>query len=338
MDLMPLLSKDTELTEDKFNSALLNALKTEDGRIFSLASGFSIRSLAGKQSIFGSEVPGVSFARLNEIAAAKNAALFSTYTNRQQFMDEVLFSVIGNYIDRETGECHFNTPEFTALLEAAKNYPKEIDYDNFDWDAAQNAYKEDRALLSTMYISDFRSMKSNEYYDFGEAITFLGFPNSEGKSGINANVTGEVAIMEKTRNPDGAWTFVKGLLLYKNPDNMPYSSSYGGFSAYQSDIDGMALEAKDDPYYIDYETKKKEYYTNTVYTDTGEVTIPNNTDADNQRIFDIIGSISGIARAENELEVIIADDLTAFFDGQKSAAETAAIIQDRASTYIAESR
>jgi ABC-type glycerol-3-phosphate transport system substrate-binding protein len=338
MDLMPYLSTDTELPESKFNAGFLNALKTEDGKLYSIASGFNVRSLVGKQSIFANEKPGVSFERLNEIAAEKNAVLFSPYTSRQTFMSEVLFSVIGNYVDRETGECYFNTPEFIALLEASKDYPEEINYDNMDWEAAQNGFKEDKILLSTAYIYDFRSRKNDELSEFGEATSFLGYPNSEGKTGITANTSGEVAIMAKTRNPDGAWAFLKDFLLYKDPNGMPYSSAYGGLSAFQEDLNQMALEAKEDPYYIDYETKEKVHYDNTIYTETGEVTIPNNTDADNQRIFDLINGISGISRTEYALQEIIADDITAFFDGQKSAAETAAIIQDRASTYVAESR
>jgi ABC-type glycerol-3-phosphate transport system substrate-binding protein len=341
MDLTDLLSKDTDLPLDSFYPAIIKALRTEDNKLYSIASGFSVKSLVGKASLFSNESPGISFEELSNIAVIGGKQLFRADTTRHQLLNNFIFNIMGNYIDSDTGTCHFDTPEFITLLETIKSYPENIDYENFDWQAANNALKDGTALLDFMQLYDFRNLKTSELSMFGEDAKFLGFPGSEGETGITAYLTGEAAIMSKTRNPDGAWEFLKSYMVFKDPNNVgspSYMSPDGALSVFTSDLEGMAAEAKENPYYFDYQTKEKVYYDNIVWFDDGEVTVPNNTDADNKRIFDLIDGISNIAREENELQTILSEDITAFFDGQKTASEAAAIIQDRASTFIAESR
>jgi ABC-type glycerol-3-phosphate transport system substrate-binding protein len=205
----------------------------------------------------------------------------------------------------------------------------------------QTVYKTDKALLENAYISDFRTIVQYEKADFDAPVTFLGFPNSTGTSGVSATLSEELAIMAKAKNPDGAWEFVKGFISDRNPkktsdDAAP--ASYGVYPILQSNLDNLAEDAKSSPYYFDEQTHKKVFYDNTAWVGNSQITLPNNTDADNQRIYDLINSIDTISRSENDLQKIIDDDMKAFTSGQKTAAETAAIIQNRAQTYVSESR
>jgi ABC-type glycerol-3-phosphate transport system substrate-binding protein len=144
--------------------------------------------------------------------------------------------------------------------------------------------------------------------------------------------------MAKAKNPDGAWDFLKGMLSYHDVNSNSISEMTGQFPIFKAEMESYAAKAKEKPYYIDYETKEKVEYDNSSWIGDTQITIPDNTDADNAKVFALIDSISTILRSENELKKIIEDDLKTFYSGQKSAEETAEIIQNRASTYIAESR
>jgi ABC-type glycerol-3-phosphate transport system substrate-binding protein len=337
MDLTPLFEKDSDLKIDMLVPSIVEALSV-DGKLYSIAPYFSVRSMMGKESIFGNKV-GQSLTELEEKAAAiPGAKLFPSTMTRSEFLSTFVYSVMGNYIDKETGECYFDTPEFESLLELAKTFPEEFNYDNYDWMAEENAYRENRTLLEFGYVSDFRSIVNSEIRTFDDAISYIGYPAHDGETGIIASLQGEVGIMAKAKNVDGAWEFVKGLVTYRDPNENGSPSQRGMFPIIQKDLDLYATEAMDRPFYFDYQTREKVYYDNTTWIGDGEVSVPNNTEADNAKVYTLIDGVSTILRTDNELQTIIEDDIKAFFSGQKSAKETAAIIQNRASTYIAESR
>jgi ABC-type glycerol-3-phosphate transport system substrate-binding protein len=337
MDLTPLFEKDTDLKLDMLVPSMVEALSV-DGKLYSIAPYFSAQTLIGKESIFGNTT-GLSLSELEEKAAEiSGAKLFSSTMTRNEFLDMFVYNIMGNYVDKETGECYFDTPEFESLLELAKTFPEEFNYDNYDWMAEENAYRYNKTLLNFGYVSDFRSVVNTEIRTFDDAISYLGYPAQEGETGILAYLQGEVGIMAKAKNVDGAWDFVKGFVTYRDPNENGSPSQRGMFPIIQSELELYAKEAMERPFYFDYETREKVYYDNTTWVNDAEVPVPNNTEADNAKVFALIDGISTVHRTDNELQTIIEDDIKAFFSGQKSAKETAAIIQNRASTYIAESR
>ena len=69
-----------------------------------------------------------------------------------------------------------------------------------------------------------------------------------------------------------------------------------------------------------------------------QVEIGVNDDADNQKMMDLVTSVSTVYSYDTDLMKIISEEAAAYFAGQKSVDETADIIQNRASTYISENR
>jgi multiple sugar transport system substrate-binding protein len=55
-------------------------------------------------------------------------------------------------------------------------------------------------------------------------------------------------------------------------------------------------------------------------------------------MFDVFESFDGIERRVPAIENIIAEETAAYFAGNKTAEETAAIIQNRATTYLEETK
>jgi ABC-type glycerol-3-phosphate transport system substrate-binding protein len=328
-DLNNFIDKDNELTRDKLSADILNALST-NGKLYSITRNYSIIGLMGKTSIFGSDMK-LTAEKLKEVTAAYPDAKLMGQWTQNDFVNIMIGMQLDSYVDKKTGTVNFDSPEFIELLNLAKSHPAELtneDYDNMGYNY-ETMYRDNHTLLSYSYVSDFKQIVSQRYSTFGEEVTFMGFPNPN-NSGIMITPDLEMAVMSRG-NRDAAWEVVKAYLMRK-PE---YSYS---FSIFNDEIKELAEEAKKTPSYTDPVTGEVIEQPNTYWLGNETFEYPNNTDADNQRIYDIMANIGGVTRTDNELMKIIEEEAAAFFAGSKTAEECAKLIQNRASTYVAESR
>jgi ABC-type glycerol-3-phosphate transport system substrate-binding protein len=329
-DLNKHIEKDDEINREDLNEAVLSALEI-DGKLYSIPKSFNISALAGKTSIFGGTEKLTPEKTAEVLAAYPDAQLFSM-TTQSSFVSQIVSAQLDSFVNKETGEVTFDSPELIEILNIAKTLPAEIDYNNINYDDYQNMIAENRALLISTYIYDFRAYTEAKYTQFKEDYTVMGYPNPN-NSGIVLSPSSEIAVMARG-NYDAAWEAVKGYLMYKPKDER---NSFG-LPIWNSELEAMAEAATKPISYVDPATGKTVEVENTVYMNSGEIEIPNNTAADNQAIFDIINRIGGVSRMDISLSKIIEEETSAFFAGTKTAEECARLIQDRASTYIAESR
>jgi ABC-type glycerol-3-phosphate transport system substrate-binding protein len=359
-DLYPFIDNDLYYSREDFLKPILKAFET-DGKLYSIAPAFDFDTLVGKTEIFG-EKQGQSFAEL-EAAAAKipGTSLFGTGVDRDIFVAEILTRAAKGFVDNEKGVCSFNSEEFISLLEYAKSLPPSTSLNEINSAQRETSgnvgkaaealselalnfapgettdYRTDRTLIEVVNVWDFRHIVSLEKMEFGESVTFLGFPNnsSSGGSGIFARARLETAIMNKAENPDGAWDFIKGLFSYGS--HWIKIRSYPlmvNFPTLMSEI-AIAAERTTLPA---YETWYGERMPRINWLGADLSNQPNNTQADNAKIFALFESIEGIERTIPAIENIISEETAAFFAGNKSAEETAAIIQNRATTYLEETK
>jgi hypothetical protein len=338
-DLYPLIDKDPDVSREDYHKPFLEALET-DGKLYSIAPAFQIYTLVGKTSVFG-EKQGQSISEL-EAAAAKipGATLFGNI-DRGYFVDGIYGRMARKFIDGENGVCSFDSPEFISLLKYAKSLPEPpIDagpYINYSWAPDETGdYKENRTLIEFLAAVDFRDVVSMEKVDFGEPVTFLGFPNASGGSGITARARMETAVLSKAKNPDGAWEFVKNLQYYGDPfiESIGYPPLWF-FPLLVSELDTAAKNSTAKPFQYDFFTGERIDRLQWLGPDLSLIQ-PNNTEADNAKIYALIESIDGIERNIPEISIIIREETDAYLSGSRSAEETAAMIQNRATTYLEE--
>ena len=227
------------------------------------------------------------------------------------------------------------------------------------WDFA-NSY---RNLLNSQFKTD----------DF----TFIGFPTDNGNgSSIQANY--EYCISERSKNKEGAWEFLKSLInedaqmpvkskygYWNNPTNglpilkaaldklaeIAMTKQDSGGIAYATSVvaettsEETTSEETTSEETTSEETTSEEIIEDTTAVDTTEPDVDYNdpwstplTQAQVDKIMDVIKNTTQVARYDTKLTDIINEEAAAYFNGQKSLDETAKIIQNRASTYINESR
>ncbi len=335
-DLYTFIDEDAEISREDFVPSILEAYSV-NGKLYSMITSFNISTVVGKTSLVGEE-SGWTMDDFRSIASANpDKQMFSMLT-KSDFINNALNMSLDDFINRETGECSFNTPEFISLLEYAnESFPDEIDYEAY-YNSGRDIYTEQQAqyrtgdvLLAQQWLSRFVAIKEMEQGQFGEPITFIGFPSSEG-NGSSISASYEFAIMSKAKNPQGAWEFLRYYFTPEYQDIMEYQ-----FPVINSAMKLQMDKAKEKPYYMDGEEKVE--YENTYWMNNNEsITLEVNTDADNQKVLDFISSVKTPQRYDQELTNIINEETGSYFSGQKKAGEVAEIIQNRVSVYVNEGR
>lgn len=331
-DLDPIMEKDESFNRADYLENVFDAFSI-GGKLYRVAPSFSIVTKSAKKSIVGDKDSWTmdDFIAVHE---ANPDSAMQTEMTSAGFVDSMIVYNIGQYVNYETGECTFNTDSFKKALEYAKTLPTEIDYDTLYqddsyWTERESSYRTGKTILRDEYIYNFRAIKQDEEGYFGEPVSMVGVPSDNG-GGSMLQINTSLAIMAKAKNPDGAWEFIKTLLTDEAQENV------SEFPVKISALNKMAEKAKERPYWDNNGTK--EYYDDQVWIGNQSFTITPNTDADNERMMNFIKSVNTVYEYDTDLLKIIDEEVQAYFSGQKSVDEVADIIQNRASTYINESR
>ena len=331
-DLDPIMEKDESFNRADYLENVFDAFSV-GGKLYRIAPSFSIVTKSAKKSIVGDKDSWTmdDFIAVHE---ANPDSAMQTEMTSAGFVDSMIVYNIGQYVNYETGECTFNTDSFKKALEYAKTLPAEIDYDTLYqddnyWTELESSYRTGKTILRDEYIYDFRVIKRDEEGYFGEPVSMVGVPSDKG-NGSMLQINTSLAIMEKAKNPDGAWEFIKTLLTDEAQENV------SDFPVKLSALNKLAEKAKERPYWEN--EGKKEYYDDQVWIGNQSFTITPNTDADNERMMNFIKSVNTVYEYDTDFLKIIDEEVQAYFSGQKSVDEVADIIQNRASTYINENR
>ncbi len=338
-DLYEFMDNDETINRSDYVDGVFKAYET-NGKLYELISSFTVSTIVGKSSVVG-DTPGWTMEEMMQLADKyPDSSLMGEEISRSEFFTGMIGICSESFINRDTGECNFNSDDFIKLLEFSTRFPKEVDWEQLYsdpnyWDEQQSAYREGKTLLNTCDISRFINIREMEQGMFGEPVTLKGIPGAKGNGAV-FNAYTEIAITSKASNPDGAWNFVKYFLSDEYQNLYTTNDSYQ-FPIKKSALEKLAEAAKERPYWEDADGNK-EYYDNNYWNGSSSINIGVNTDEDNQRVLDFINSTENISRYDEQMNNIINEEANAFFEGQKSAKDVAEIIQNRVSNYLAESR
>lgn len=320
-DLYGFMDNDPDFSREDYLQNIFRAYET-DGKLYKAVPGFSIQTLVGKTSIVG-EDRGWTMDEFIDLADRKASdgswqGLFETAScSKMNMLLTFMTFNFSSYMDAKTGECYFDGDDFIKLLGFCGRFPeKTVSKDKIDYLDEMNAYREDRTLLMTATIGSFRDIKTLEQTDFGGRVTFKGYPGGGNGSFISEDLS--LAITSKAADPQGAWEFVKYFWSEEYQERYLDEQSYN-FPVKISVLERAAEKAK---------TRSG--------SESGRPAADPNTDEDNERMMDLIDSLTEVRSYNSYVYDIVREEAGAYFSGQKSAEETAGIIQNRASNYLAE--
>ena len=327
-DLYELMETDAKFTKAEFLPNYLEAAEI-NGHLYSITPTFMIRTMAAKSKYAVKENWTFDEFKTAYESRPDGMELFEMGNNRTAVFS-ILSGSYTDFIDLSNHSCSFDSQEFIDVLEFAKQFPSVDEYAG-----ERYSCRGDTALMSDMYISSFRDINVKKQTVFGEDMTFVGAPSSDGKGSVML-LSNQFAIMEDSSNKEGAWEFIKCFLtdecFGQNADGIPITES--GFEKAMA----AALEP---PFYYDELNGNKKVYMDETGMDSysnEQIKITPMTADEQKKYEQFVRSVKRISSGNTELAIssIISEETEFFFAGEYSAKQCAEMIQDRVSILLSE--
>lgn len=359
-DLGALIDADEEISREHFLPNILEACEIR-GKLYRLPTAFSVRSLSGKTSVVGDRTSWTWDDMLALMKEYPNAQLLSEM-DRTNLMQSFLPLIMGDFIDYNTGKANFTDGNFAKFLEFAKTFPAEIDwekyYENIDWEEYDKRYQENKVLLMMSYLSSV----NGEYYNtetFGEPVTYIGYPAASG-NGNSLYLASQFAIGEKSVYKEQAWDFLKMVFGEEYQENYIWQIPVvkASFEKKKQKAIDNANGIYEDDIIVDYDMIAMSAFAEPVEVATANeitvekpVVLPDEPIVEEdpkvveyrERMLKHIEDVSRLATTANRIARyndpmidVIADECAPYFDGKKSLEETCKIIESRVNLYLAE--
>lgn len=336
-DLSTLMEKDDSISQDNLVAGALKAY-TSDGKLYGMPYSFNVQTLIASVKLVGDRTSWNMADMAQVIEGLDDTVTVMEYTTQVGFLQQMVYQNMNQFVDYGKATCSFDSDAFKQLLTASAKLPTEDELygDNSDEatissDDGYQMLQSGDLLMTTSYISgDSYSLK--EFYgiynnkDFG--MVNIGYPTDEG-SGVQVSVSGGLAISAKSKYTDVAWDFIKTLL------SDDFQGDQWNFPVTKSALDKALAEAMEQDYYTD-ENGEKVYYDQSTNIGDTEYTLSPLTQ---EQVDDFKAMVDGASVGGNydtDIMDIINEESAAYFSGDKSAEDVAALIQNRVSIYLGE--
>ena len=333
-DLYGLMDKD--LSKDMILDNILKASEC-DGKLLALSPTFYVNTLACKTKYC--DIENWTFDDLKKTYESLPDGMGLCELDSNEAVLQLVLSGLTDYIDYSNNTCNFDTPEFKDMIEFCAKFPDTEEI--IDWKNASNEemnefsddmmakFKEDRALVSSLYISDFRDYKMAKQGTFGDDITLVGLPSSDGK-GSKLGFDQNFAILDSSDAKAECWDFIKGFFTeeaYKEAHSFPVTKD--GFEK-------KAENAMKKRTYTDENGKEVEYDDH-FYIGNKEITIDPLTEEEKDYIVDYVRNTTAVSsEISDEIAEMGMECLKPYFKGEKSLDETIELLQSKISIYLSE--
>lgn len=329
LNLNPYIESDPDVNKEDMAPNVL-ALGSRGDDTYILTGAFTISTMAMKKSL----VPNGETISLAELRQLEQK--YGTLALRDATRNDVLYYAMemnySEFLDLKTGKCDFNTPAFYELLEYAKQYPEEIDWESMDdnyWMESETAIRDNKALLSFYTVGYFNNMAWTEQGVFGEEMALVGFPGSAGNTGAIYPYF-QMAISNDCEHPEEAWQFMRQFYTYEGQKEIDYGAPLN-----LKVMDERLEQAQQRPYWIDDDGNKVEY-DETYWIGDQEIIIQPLSAERAQELKEYTLSVDKLYYYDSSISDIIAEEAAPFFAGQKTAEQAADIIQSRVQIYVNE--
>ncbi|MCM1216350.1 MAG: extracellular solute-binding protein [Lachnospiraceae bacterium] len=243
---------------------------------------------------------------------------------------------MGNFVDWDNGECHFDTPEFVELLEWCATLPEQFhEPENY---SIPEYYREGRSFWHSVSLTTPWELAFWEAAYGGVDLLWPGHPVADGEEGLGGGMAlpwdEGFSICKNSSNKEAAWECVKSFLtadMQREVQAIPLLRS-------------VSEEKIQDALTVEYETvdgvkqEKIKFEEGICITEAEVVTFAFSsiTEEDAETYRSLIENTHRSSGKDIGILDIIMEEAGAYFNGDKDAATVADIIQNRASIYVGE--
>ncbi len=331
-DLTSYLEESSVIHKEDFLDQVIQGY-TVDGRLCCIPLNFTLRTYVGRTEQVG-DSRGWTMEECKELmerypetslVQGRDAAWFLQYLCKEYCLDR--------FVDWDERKCSFDSQEFQEflkwLLECGKrNERLGTEFQGADWEDS---------LLELATPSSVESIYAEEA-KLGKELTIIGFPTADGKECHLADVYGTLAIVSKSADKEGAWSFLEYYLG-------EYHYSFGDpFPTKKEDFWGRVEFLTTPEYELDGKGERMQDM-NGAYILKPKGIIINDKLVycmEKEELADTLDAIEKIdftppRREEGMVMSIVGEEAEDYFNGIKKADEVADIIQNRVTVLLGES-
>lgn len=337
-DLYPYMDADAKLSRQDFFPAVLSACEYE-GRLYAASPGFSVDTVLSPAALTG-EATGWSYEQFDAALSSMgpDCQPYEVYTTSEDVLRAGLAMNVGDYVNWSELSADFENESFISLLEHAGKFPDNFDWDNYQWsdaDIIENRLAWGTQMLLRTSLYGEEEIAYNSIYFKGDS-SYIGYPSHDGSCGSVLDVEMGFGMSKSCRDKTAAWEFIK---CYLEKD---FQRGRWGFPSDRS-LFLEELEAAMEPDYLTDETgemvltedgQQIELSQGNVGTVLGVRGIYSVSEAQARRLTELLDSCNKVKCENRELIDTVVEVSKLYFDAQRGAKATAALVEDAVEQYL----
>jgi len=338
-DLYPFIDADSVLSRSDFFPNLLYALESPVSTLPMIANSFNINTMVSTERTAGhiqSWTPSALLKLVEDNRRIREP--FGRQIDREQFINQVLWYAGFDFIDWDNHTANLDSDDFINLLNAARLLPEPLTPEEvfllpYPGDPELSLLQRNQLLE---YVFDFCPSSYNIYANVLGNVVVLGFPTSTG--GVNIlEQTWQMGINAASPHSDIAWEFLRSFMLptaeiemFRFPLRIDIFNNLIDTLKIQHieiDSDGNTVERPIE--LVLYREGGRRPRVFEIHAITDDVV---------DRVLHIIDTAVLNRQNVNQqaLFSLVDEDIASFFAREKSAEDTARIIQNRVQAFLNE--
>ena len=305
---------------------------TRDGRLYGVPLNCGLVTLYASSRLVGDRT-GWTPAEMKQVAEGlDDGAKIMQWVTGPDFLNLMLYTNLGNFVDFGKATCSFDSQEFQDLLALAAAFPAEQEQNFEDEYVYQDEWQMLQAgdLLATYgYISDAWSVRNHyRLYLPENGIAHVGFPVTSG-SGVMLTADSAIGISARCRHPEAAWDFLAGMLTDEAQGDQ------WSLPVTRTAMKKFLEEVMKPQTYVD-EKGQTQPVEATGYIGDTEYKIGELTQDQADAFLHLMDEATPANDFDQNIMDIVSDEAAAFFSGDKTAKEVSDLIQNRVTIYLGE--
>ena len=332
LDLSSYLEEEGIMEEEKYFTNILDAARMGE-EIKVVFPSFSLVSFVGKESLLeGRKNWDIEEMKDCYLAMPEGTVLFMGDDKGSVFAF-LCTRTMDSFVDWSSGTCNFTDDRFVDMLTFTDCFSEKL---MLDEDYSCTAYyAQGKALLYPCTVEDVYAVTLADAL-MGEKTIFIGYPidKAAGKQSGNLIQPGQIVlgIGANSGYKEEAWEYIK--MFFEEE----YQSTINGeFPVSRSELEKRLLQAQTPEMIVDEEGNSMEAVQAEMgFEGEARIQVTAITPEQGERLIEIIESADSTSATDREMYFIALEEFEMFLSGDRSAEDTAEVIQRRLSMYVGE--
>ncbi|MCM1497369.1 MAG: extracellular solute-binding protein [Clostridium sp.] len=337
-DLTPYYEKDSEFSPDNMIASVREAM-AYDGKLYYVTPCFSVTTIAARTEDVGDR-DGWTVAELRQLVEekGKEVDLFDSVDTKMEYFWCLLEDTISDYMDWESGTCHFDSEDFRYILELCNEKGAAKEENVSDAEIMEEVDSQYTRLQNGAYMLLRESEISLRKIQFDRkaldaGITYIGLPNRE-RQGSYFSFNWQFAISSQSQVKEQAWEFIRTFMSREYQKSLNNDS---WMPVFQDMFDSRIKELTATEAYVnEYGEVIEPIEEDTMEWGDVQVVMGAPAQEDIDVYLDLIQQTKRCGDVDEVVFDIICEEAESYFKGRRKLDKTIDIIQKRVTTYMSE--